>query len=94
MTNEAGFKQLVIDAIVGVGFAGQMTLAMECERAGLAEYTGNQHNPSWAWRRAKLEACGLEMLQELYQGLREARDEQNAPVDEVATEPESLIILQ
>ncbi len=76
-------KTLVIDAIIGVGIAGQITLAMECERAGLAEFTGNQHNPSWVWRRDKLEKVELEKLQELYQGLREAREEQAAPVEPV-----------
>lgn len=84
-------KTLVIDAIVGIGFAGQITLASECERAGLAEFTGNQHNPDWEWRRNQLEKIDLEKLQELYTALREAREEGSA------TEPEeekSLIQLQ
>ena len=83
-------KTLVIDAIVGVGFPS-VVLAGECERVGLAKFNGDQWNPGWVWLRDRLEAVELESLQELYQGMREAREENVITTPE---EPESLIILQ
>lgn len=71
-------KTLIIDALVGIGFPS-MLLAGECEKVGLAYFTGNQSQPEWAWRLDVLEKIELEKLQELYTGLREARDELQAP---------------
>lgn len=67
-------KTLVIDAIVGIGFPSVL-LADECRKAGLAEFTGNQWNEKYEWRRDQLEKIELEKLQELYTALREAREE-------------------
>lgn len=67
-------KTLVIDAIVGIGFPS-ILLADECRKAGLAEFTGNQWNEKYEWRRDQLEKVELEKLQELYTALREAREE-------------------
>lgn len=67
------FKVLIIDAIVGVGFPTYL-LATECERAGLAIYS--QHHPDmYVWNRNALARNPIEKLQELYQGLCEARDD-------------------
>lgn len=71
-------KTLLIDAIVGVGFPA-VTLALECEKVGMARFTGNQYNPSWEWNRLALYKCSEEQLQELYQGVREERESQNTP---------------
>lgn len=79
-------KILLVDAICGIGFPS-MLLAEEATKVGLATYTGNQHNWSWAWHRDRLLACDLDKLQALYQGLREAREENQRPA-----EPESVII--
>ena len=77
-------KTLVVDAIVGVGFPSDQ-LAVQCEMAGLALYTGTKKKASWMWVRKALERCELEQLQELYQGLREERDAAPvAPVVEAA----------
>lgn len=71
-------KTLVIDAICGVGLP-TLTLAIECERKGLAYFAGNQHNEHWRWIRDKLEDQPLEILQALYESLREAREETRGP---------------
>lgn len=83
-------KTLVIDAIVGIGFPS-ILLADECRKAGLAEFTGNQWNEKYEWRRDQLEKVELEKLQELYTALREAREE--GSVDE-PDEDKPLIQLQ
>lgn len=76
-------KTLVIDAIIGVGFPS-VVLASECERIGMAEYTGTATGPSWAWRRERLEKCEEHQLQELYTALREAREENELAAYEVS----------
>lgn len=73
-------KTFLIDAIVGVGLPS-ILLAQEAERVGMADFCGNQHNPSWAWHRDKLERLEEPQLQELYQSLREARDELSESTD-------------
>lgn len=65
-------KTLVIDAIVGGGFAN-LIVATECEKVGLAEFCGNPWEPDWRWNRRALEECELPTLQELYESLREKR---------------------
>lgn len=72
VTEELAFKVLVVDAICGVGFPSPI-LAMECEKVGLADFTGNQWNSAWRWDRAALLACSVSDLQELYEGLCRAR---------------------
>ncbi len=62
--------ELIIDAIVGVGFPSCI-LAAECEKLGLATFTGNQHNPDWAWNREALNSVDEDKLQELYISLKE-----------------------
>ena len=89
---ERAFKTLVIDAICGVGFPSTL-LAEECVKAGLAVDVGNQWNPAYLWRRNRLQRCSLDQLQELYEGLCEAREENNpSPIDEACTS--SGLILQ
>lgn len=90
MTGEDCFKQLVIDAIVGVGFPS-VVLAQECERVGLARFSGDQWNPQWEWLRDRLAAVAVDKLQELYDGLCEQR-EQNTQQTEPLDKP--LIVLQ
>lgn len=82
MTDEQRYHQLLVDAICGVGFP-TMTLGSECEKTGLAEFTGNQWNPAWKWDRKALFHVPVEQLQELYQGLCDARDETFIPTDPV-----------
>ena len=67
-------KTLVIDAILGAGFAGSFTLATQAEKAGLALFTGNLHDEPWRWQRDKLEALELEELQGIYEGVRSERE--------------------
>lgn len=74
MKTKDPFKTLVIDAIEGVGFAGSLILATECQKAGLAKFTGNQWNPGWKWDRKALEAVDMDKLQALYQSLCEERE--------------------
>ena len=62
-------RVLFIDAIVGVGFPHEQ-VGVDAERGGLARFTGNQHNPDWAWNRRILETLSTETLQELYLGLK------------------------
>lgn len=89
MTGEDRFKQLVIDAIVGVGFPS-VVLAQECERVGLAHY-GEEYDQYFGWDRKALWAVSVDKLQELYDGLCEQR-EQNAQPTEPLDKP--LIVLQ
>ncbi len=84
MSVEGRFKTLLVDAICGVGFPS-MVLAQECEKVGMAEFTGNPHNPEWKWHRAALDELPVDTLQELYDGLadkREALDNPHAPEPE------------
>jgi hypothetical protein len=90
--NERFLKRLVVDAICGVGFPSPL-LAAECVSAGMAVDAGNQWNARYVWRRERLLRCRIEQLQELYQGLCEARDENTtSPIDEACTS--SGLILQ
>ena len=81
MSDDDGFKTLLTDAIVGIGFPS-LLLATEVERAGMARFTGNALFPAWEWCRERLMCCRVEQLQELYQGLCEARAEASVPTEE------------
>lgn len=59
------FKFILIDAIIGRGFP-TMVFADKMEKAGLARWTGDQHNPEWEWDRGKLKALNLDELDEIY----------------------------
>ena len=90
--NERFLKRLVVDAICGVGFPS-MLLAAECKKAGLAVDVGPALTTQYIWRRERLQRCRIDQLQELYQGLCEARDENTtSPIDEACTS--SGLILQ
>ena len=90
--NERFLKRLVVDAICGVGFPS-LLLALECEKAGLATDVGHALSTQFIWRRERLLRCRIDQLQELYQGLCEARDENTtSPIDEACTS--SGLILQ
>lgn len=90
--NERFLKRLVVDAICGVGFPS-LLLAEECEKAGLAVDVGPALTIQYVWRRERLLRCRIDQLQELYQGLCEARDENTtSPIDEACTS--SGLILQ
>lgn len=67
-------RTLLLDAIRGAGFPSA-EYAAACERTGLAVFTGNQHNESWAWRAELLESWSEEKLQRLYEQLRLQREE-------------------
>lgn len=81
-------KQLVIDAICGVGFPS-LILAMQCEQLGLASPSGPT---DWHWNVDQLQACREEQLQELYEALCEARAEMEAL--DAPPAQESLILTQ
>ena len=87
--DERAFKTLIIDAVCGVGFPSQI-LAAECENAGMAVSVSYGQ---WVWRRERLQRCSIEQLQDLYEGLCVAREE-NSPstLDEARTS--SGLILQ
>jgi len=90
MTDEQKYLLLLVDAICGVGFPS-VTLASECERVGMASFTGNQWNPLWVWDRKALLRLTPEVLQELYEGLcdqREANQQPTAPLEE----PPAIIV--
>lgn len=74
MSGENMYQDLLVDAICGIGFPS-VVLATECQKVGLAVFTGSQNNPEWLWRRSMLEKISSEKLEELYQGLWEAREE-------------------
>lgn len=71
--NEARLKVLVIDAICGVGFPTPM-LGTACEQAGMARF--DMETGVYEWRRNALAASPLEKLQQLYDALCEARDDE------------------
>jgi len=58
-------KDMLINAISGKGFSSTK-LADEMEKNGLAKWTGNQSNESWAWNKAELEKLELADLEKLY----------------------------
>lgn len=92
MTDEDRYKQLLIDAICGVGFPS-LVLAQECERVGMADL--NVTKDGWLWDRKALWRVTTEQLQELYEGVCEAREEllkPTEPLDE--DDPSFTIILQ
>ena len=90
MTDEQLFQQLFCDAVCGVGVP-QLTLALECERVGLASFSGDQHNPEWRWDRKALWKVSVEQLQELYEGLCIAREENFTPTDPVDDFPGLIV---
>lgn len=63
-------KSLVVDAICGAGF-GTMTFAIEMQKKGLAEFTGNQHNEAWEWDKGKLLMLAVPELQVLYDRIKQ-----------------------
>ena len=58
----AAYKELMIDAIKGGCPTGYPTW----ENEHLMNFTGNQHNPSWAWKKEELEKLDNEELVEFY----------------------------
>lgn len=62
-------RMLFIDAIVGVGFP-HTQVAIDAERGGLATYTGNSYQESYAWNRRILETLTTPTLQDMYTGLK------------------------
>ena len=87
----AAFKTLLTDAVCGVGFPSRI-IATECEKTGMAAFIGNQHNPNYLWRRERLMKCSVDQLQELYQGLCEAREENNPSFTDEARTSSGLVL--
>lgn len=73
MFNETRLKVLVIDAICGVGFPTPM-LGTACEQAGMARY--DMESGVYEWRRNALARSTMPQLQQLYDALCEARDDE------------------
>jgi len=71
---------LLVDAVIGAGFGSNYAVAEVAERSGLAKFTGNQHNPEWAWDRAALTRLTPATLSDLYQALTRAK-QPKAPKD-------------
>lgn len=67
------FKVLLIDAICGVGVPTRVAIGVQ----GTRLLTGF---PNPQWDRNELAKCRVEQLQALYEGLCEAREEEN-PLD-------------
>ena len=92
VTDAQRFKQLLIDAICGVGFPS-LILASQCEQAGLA--TMQPHSaggPLFTWDVIALGAVEVDQLQALYDGLCALREENFTPTDLVEDFTPSLII--
>ena len=73
MNDETRFRQLLIDAICGVGFP-TILLGTECVQVGLAHHVGDQWGVEFAWDRLALGGVETSSLQELYDALCEQRD--------------------
>ena len=56
---------MLLDAICGTDIP--ISLADDLERRGLVKFSGNQHNPSWSWIRARLAGFSLSELKTLYE---------------------------
>jgi len=59
-------KCLLVDAIIGRGVGGDMAFADNMTKQGYAEFTGNQWNEDWGWKRSALETLDLDELDGLY----------------------------
>ena len=67
---EIPFKTLLVDAVAGAGFPDE-AFAERCVAQGVAEFTGNQHNPSWRWLKGALyQSMPEEELQLLYYSIK------------------------
>lgn len=64
------YRQVLIDAIIGVGMKGSMSYACEMTEKGLAVFTGNQWNENWSWSRTGLETLSFDQLLALYTDLK------------------------
>lgn len=73
MTDEDAAKNLLVYAVIGVGFPSY-SLADEMTRLGFAKFTGNQHNESWQWDQGKLEALSLDQLAQLFRKCLEIKN--------------------
>lgn len=62
-------KEILIDAIVGHGVGGSYEFAEAMTKAGLARFTGNQHNPEWQWNRDTLTFLSEDQLYDMYRSL-------------------------
>ena len=88
MTDEQRYQQLLVDAICGVGFPS-VILAQECEKVGMADF--DTYKQDWKWDRKALFNTSVDQLQELYQGLCEAREESFIPTDPVDDYPGIIV---
>lgn len=92
MTEHDQYRQLLIDAICGVGFP-RFLLAQECEKVGLATivYSGKGDPERWEWERQMLWGCSTDQLQELYSTLCDAREDNFTPTEELDDEPRLIL---
>lgn len=62
------YAEMLIDAIVGVGFKTHAFAEYAVDRgfANLACLGGERGEPSWSWDRARLEACDEQELLSIY----------------------------
>lgn len=63
---EINTKELLIDAICGTYPPSYSSVIQH-----LVEYTGDQWNESWEWKREELEKLSTEYLEELYNLLKD-----------------------
>ncbi len=87
MTEHDQYRQLLIDAICGVGFP-RFLLAQECEKVGLAAISSSG---DYEWERQMLWGCSTDQLQELYSTLCDAREDNFTPTEELDDEPRLIL---
>lgn len=63
-------KGLFIDAIMGRGQPADPMKCHELTKVGVMEFTGNQWNEAWQWKRSALAEYDLSDLQDLYMTLK------------------------
>lgn len=69
-----GSREMLIDAIIGRGFR-TIRFACKMSKKGLAEFTGDQWNEEWTWKRDALQKLSIVELEKLYYGQEGAEDE-------------------
>lgn len=87
MTEHDQYRQLLIDAICGVGFP-RFLLAQECEKVGLAVISSAG---DYEWERQMLWGCSTDQLQELYSTLCDAREDNFTLTEELDDEPRLIL---
>jgi hypothetical protein len=62
-------EQLYIDALLGAG-TGDIDNSIRLEKLGFVEFTGNQNNEKWEWKKKYLHTLTLSELEKLYEEIK------------------------